>query len=454
MNINKPIPIPNDKGIHIKKAGYKLECFVYKYTDYFRNAEGKPRNSAICIGKVDSQTGLMIPNKNYYLTYECVNSLNLPNSFHFGYSFIVEKIAHDIGLDECLKIAFGENRANAIMKIAAFTILNGSAIYVIEEWLETTYFESVDRPKLTSESVSTLFKNITYNERNMFFVNWISKICNEQTVCFDVTPVLTCFSDMPSVEREYNIDEENLNYFNLGVFCNENDRMPLYYNHYDGSLTDMTNLAYILENAAEVNLINIKFVLDGGFKTEVYYKALKKMCKCFVIGLSSKSKAAIEVLNNYSNTIMSYKNKLVKHNVYGISVEKKINGVSGRVFMFFDLHSYTEKTKRLNKKIEMMAEKITKIKYYSKSKLKDFEQYYAFKKHENDKGYDYELNHEVIDKEMKKNGYFFTFTNDMTTDATSVLEDYRSKDVIEKLFDLYKTEHDGYRVRTENEHTT
>jgi hypothetical protein len=26
--------------------------------------------------------------------------------------------------------------------------------------------------------------------------------------------------------------------------------------------------------------------------------------------------------------------------------------------------------------------------------------------------------------------------------------------VIEKLFDLYKTEHDGYRVRTENEHTT
>ena len=68
MSISKHllIDVPSGNGVHTKIAGAKGEKYVYKYTHYFRNAEGKPRNRAILIGKIDAETGKMKPNSNYY----------------------------------------------------------------------------------------------------------------------------------------------------------------------------------------------------------------------------------------------------------------------------------------------------------------------------------------------------------------------------------------------------
>ena len=46
---NTLVDIPDDKGVHIKSAGAKGEKYIYKYTRYFRNENGKPRNKAIAI---------------------------------------------------------------------------------------------------------------------------------------------------------------------------------------------------------------------------------------------------------------------------------------------------------------------------------------------------------------------------------------------------------------------
>ncbi len=36
------VPIPDDKGVHIKSAGAKGEKYVYKYIRFFWNSEGLP----------------------------------------------------------------------------------------------------------------------------------------------------------------------------------------------------------------------------------------------------------------------------------------------------------------------------------------------------------------------------------------------------------------------------
>jgi hypothetical protein len=65
--VNKTlVDVPVRDGVHIKVAGAKNEKYVYKYTKYFRNADGKPRNKAIMIGKLDITSGKMSPNGNYY----------------------------------------------------------------------------------------------------------------------------------------------------------------------------------------------------------------------------------------------------------------------------------------------------------------------------------------------------------------------------------------------------
>jgi transposase len=81
---------------------------------------------------------------------------------------------------------------------------------------------------------------------------------------------------MTSVERGYNRDGEDLAQYNLGMFCDEYTRMPLYYNRYNGSLTGKANLAYVLANAKAVGIERVKMVLDGGFWSQECLSYLRK----------------------------------------------------------------------------------------------------------------------------------------------------------------------------------
>ena len=40
--------------------------YVYYATEYYRNEAGKPRSTRILIGKKDKETGMLIPNDNYF----------------------------------------------------------------------------------------------------------------------------------------------------------------------------------------------------------------------------------------------------------------------------------------------------------------------------------------------------------------------------------------------------
>ena len=85
------------------------------------------------------------------------------------------------------------------------------------------------------------------------------------TVCYDVTSISSYSQEMVSVERGYNRDGKDLAQFNLGMFCDEVSKTPLYYDRYSGSLTDRTNLSSVLANAKSVGINKVKMVLDGGF---------------------------------------------------------------------------------------------------------------------------------------------------------------------------------------------
>jgi hypothetical protein len=258
------IDIPDDEGIHVKSAGAKGEKYVYKYVKYFRNAEGKSRNKAKSIGKFDASSGKMIPNKNYYDMYNVDPSLPDIEVWDYGYSFVVLKACRDTGLLGCLSGAFGEQRAMDIVLMASYIIREGSAMDGIDDWQQRNYFPNCNR-LLTSQTTSKIFAALTTGQVNNFFAAWVKTAKGEGAVCYDVTSISSYARQMPAVERGYNRDHEDLAQFNLGMFCDETSKMPLYYNRYNGSLTDKANLSCVLVNAEAVGIKRVKMVLDGGF---------------------------------------------------------------------------------------------------------------------------------------------------------------------------------------------
>ena len=66
LDQNNKVPMPQRGIIKYKNHG---TTYVYYITRIYRNEKGKPTNDRVSIGKLDDETGMLIPNRNYYEKY-------------------------------------------------------------------------------------------------------------------------------------------------------------------------------------------------------------------------------------------------------------------------------------------------------------------------------------------------------------------------------------------------
>lgn len=454
MSISKYvlIDVPSGEGVHTKIAGAKGEKYVYKYTHYFRNAEGKPRNRATLIGKIDKKTGKMAPNSNYYELFKVSPGLPDAAVWDYGYSYLALKCCNDMGLTACLNEVFGA-RAMDIIATAAYIVREGSSMDAIDDWLDRTlvpgYFKS-----LNSQSTSRLFESLSPSTTHEFFKKWVAVARTDENVCYDVTSISSYSRTMTDVEYGYNRDGEDLPQFNIGMFCDENSKLPLYFNRYNGSLTDKTNLSYVLENAGVVGLNDIKFIVDGGFISEECIRNLSTHGKAFTIGIPVFLDVSVEMLKDHSQSIEKYVNKLADKDIYCVDKDYQYHGASGRLMLFYDPMNHAQLCNEMSERIRSLSAELSGLKRYPESRLKRYAQYFRITRHTDDSGFDFAVDADKVDLLRQKKGFFLIFSTDSTLSHEDVLYHYRAKDAAEKLFSQLKVDMQGSRIRTHNEQTT
>ena len=447
------VDIPDDEGVHVKSAGVKGEKYVYKHVRYFRNTQGKPRNQSKAIGKFDADSGKMFPNSNYFDLYDIDPTLPDIDVWDYGYSYLVLKACRDMKLFDCLAGAFGEQRAMEIVVMASYIIREGGAMDGIDDWQQRNYFPDYSRP-LTSQSTSRIFIDLSSQQMNDFFIGWIKTAMGEGTVCYDVTSISSYAQQMPSIERGYNRDGEDLAQFNLGMFCDESSRSPLYYNRYNGSLTDKTNLSYVLANAKAVGINRVKMVVDGGLWMEECLNSLHELCDSFIVGMPPHLIESQNIIATHGDSIVNYANELTISHTYCIPVNIDMGTVPGKVLLYFDHYNHVQLCNELSEKINRYKAELAAFKRYPKSKLNRYEPYFILTKREKGSGFDYSVDIDKVEAIRKRKGFFLIFTTDMASTPEDTLYHYRAKDAAEKLFDQIKCDMDGNRIRTHNEQTT
>jgi len=446
------VNIPDDKGIHTKSAGAKGEKYVYKYVKYYRNEDGKPRNKARAIGKFDPASGKMFPNNNYFDIYNLEPTLADVTVCDYGYSHLVLKVCHDMNLWECLTKVFKTNAIDIVV-MAAYMIREGNAMDGLDDWQQRNYFQGSER-LLTSQVTSRIFGSITEKQRHEFFKMWVNQASCDGSVFYDVTSFSSYAQEMTAVERGYNRDGENLPQYNLGMFCDERNKTPLYYNRYNGSLTDRTNLSYVLTNAKEVGIDRVKMVLDGGFWSQECFSSLRDCCAAFTVGMPTFLKEAEKIIMEHGMGIESYSYELPKRNIYCIPVNHEIFGIPGRVLVYYDSYSHVNQCGELSEKIERLKAELAGLKRYPKNNIKRYVPYFNLTKHEQNSGFDYIVDNDKVENLRKAKGFFLIFSTDMQSSPADILGHYRAKDADEKLFSQIKVDMDGGRTRTHSESTT
>ena len=447
------VDIPDDEGVHVKSAGAKSEKYVYKHVKYFRNTQGKPRNQSKAIGKFDAGSGKMFPNSNYFEIYHVDPILPDIDIWDYGYSYLVHKVCRDMGLSRTLDDAFGEQRAMDIIVMAAYIIREGNVMDGIDDWLQKNYFPGYNR-LITSQASSKIFSALTARQTNKFFIGWVKTAMSKGTVCYDVTSISSYAQQMSSIERGYNRDGEDLAQFNLGMFCDENNKTPLYYNRYNGSLTDKTNLSYVLANAKAVGINRVKIVVDGGFWMEGCIKSLHELCNYFIVGMPPYLIESQNIITAHGENIVNYANGLTVPHTYCVPVNIEIGSVPGKALLYFDHYNHVQLCNDVSEKINRLKAELAVLKRYPTSKLNRYEPYFILTKHKNDSGFDYAVDIDKVEAIRKRKGFFLIFTTDMAATPEDTLYHYRAKDAAEKLFDQIKCDMVGNRIRTHNEQTT
>lgn len=229
--------------------------------------------------------------------------------------------------------------------------------------------------------------------------------------------------------------------FNYSVAYNNTNTVPLFYEEYPGSITDVSQLQIMLEKAKGYGYHEIGFILDRGYFSKENIRYMDRNGFDFIIMMKGMKSLVHEIVaankgkfeDDYSKNIRGYK-------VYGLTVHQKLFLSDEKDRHFHLFYSDSRKTSEKN----ALTAKIEKLSKY-------------FKKHQNQAiHFDWALGHyfdliywhegqkdekfmyarektDVINREIGFCGYFVVITSaDMT--AAKALELYKGRDVSEKLF--------------------
>lgn len=225
-------------GIAYKKISGKT--YVYYVTAAYRNEKGKPTNERVSIGRLDEETGKLIPNRNYYETYLKKPMPVTAGIQDFGVWDVFEKVCKKLGVTTLLRKYFPEN-AKEMLTAAQYILSEGNVMYCLDEYTQS--HQTAGKGRMSNEQCSKTFASLRQEDMQLFFREWMKHKKQTEYVAYDVTSISSYSQNIREVEWGYNRDKERLPQINMGMYYGEESCLPLYYRVYPGSISTSHRIA-------------------------------------------------------------------------------------------------------------------------------------------------------------------------------------------------------------------
>lgn len=461
LNSKIQVPLPK-KGIIVRSN--RPYPYVYKVLSTFRNEKGQPTNTSQLIGKLDPETGMLIPNDNYYIHFEneeaeipspveipvSVETLPSIDSVHsIGATFLIGCLLTDLGVTDVLLDSFGSDKANAIFTAAIYMACKGNVFQHVADWCETSALNEIP---LTSQKASSLFSSITHADRMSFFRLWIeTQKCHLKYLAYDVTSFSSYATGIADTEWGYNRDGDKLPQINLGCYTCEESGMPVFYITYPGSIVDKAYLPYMMAYNDEFGIEDVGFVMDMGFCTTTNLKFMHSSSYRYIIAADPRHKTPRAAIDEIHDGIVSMRNH-ISGKTYGRSTYGLFYGVKTAIHIYYDPEKAERQHQDLYRTVESQDEKLGQMQQLTVREAKKYSAFFDIEK-KKDGTFTYSRNYDKIDKASRYHGFFCMLSN-TNLSSSEILFRYRRKDTIEKGFDDLKNHADQKRMHTHISATT
>ena len=455
MYFDFTVEIPEINGKIYEKTIKSVVYVNYEYDRIYKPEKKYNIPKRTTIGKrCEDNPARMYPNANYLKFFP---EAELPaeaertgrsSCLRVGANLVIEKIIRDYKLDVMIKRIIGRD-SGLFLDLTAFAIIaeNNAGQY----YPDYAYNHPLltDQMHIYSDSkVSDFIGRITDDQCIGFLNEWNASRDHRERIyiSYDATNKSCQAGDIDIAEFGHAKDGQDKPVFNYAIAYDRNNREPLFYEEYPGSIVDVSQLQYMLEKAKGYGYRQVGFILDRGYfsKENIHY-----MDQCgydFVIMMKGmKSLVSELILENKGSFEEERSCSIRPYNASGKTIKRRLfaSDESERYFhLYYSSRKNAAEREHLETRIDRMAAYLKKQGGKAVRIAEEFNRYFdLIYYHEGQEDEVFMMGREktdVISRELRLCGYFCIITSAKMT-AKEALELYKSRDASEKLFRGDKT---------------
>lgn len=410
--------------------------------------------SRVCIGKSISKD-YMNPNEHYEEYFTIDDNLKeapiLSDTLSIGLSSVVDKILDDSQIDILLSDILSKEDEALIRDLIIYMIYSEST--VIQHFNSVIRRIPIKSSVIRSDSyISSFFKdNISDKNIELFLDAWNSLNRKKDIVylSYDSTNMNTYSSGIELAEYGHPKIDEGLPQVNLSLAINQKESLPLFYELYPGSISDVSQLKNMIDRLNEYGYKDLGIILDRGYFSKANIEYIRKHNFEYLLMVKTSNELISNLLEKYRYILPSDKYYIDNHDVYGTSIKTNIfKNEKAYIHLYFDSERAAYETKQLSRTRIMYSKELDE--HIKSNHLKDDLKKYSkmFHLKANKQGYliSYSVNERYMKKESDTFGFFSIITSKEMS-AKEALDIYRDRDTIEKLFESLKQELDYSKFR-------
>ena len=447
------VPLPDAPGKLTYEKHGDTTYVKYEYDRIYDPEKKFTYPKRATIGKRSKEKPDMFrPNQNYLMYFP---NAELPISdyrstrsscLRAGAFIVMRKIIKDYKLEEILGMYFKDRDLGLFLDLAVYSIItedNASQYYPDYAYNHPLFTQNM---KIYSDStVSAFFQSVTEDQNAGFLNEWNGSRNHREKIyiSYDSTNKNSQAGDVEIVEYGKPKVDIGFPVFNYAVGYDVNNREPLFYEKYPGSIVDISQLKLMLNKAQGYGYKKVGFILDRGYFSKQNIEHMDKCGYSFIIMVKGMSDLVSELILSNKG---SFENKrscdMDGFGVYGKTVKGRLYESDRKERYFHIYHSISKEAserirfedKLKTMKTYMMAHRDEEFTFGSMYK----KYFYLHYDKENKIFLLPEENTQATERELDLCGYFVIITSDKMT-AKEALHIYKSRDMSEKAFRGDKT---------------
>ena len=451
MYLNTTVKIPEMKGKIITKKKGGTTYILYQYGSEYNQEKRYAVPLRAIIGKVSaSDATLMFPNEKFQIYFP---DAQVPEELPFAYRscclkigscVIIQKVLDEYNLVPMLRKRFG-NDTGLMLDLVSYLIVEEENAGQYYPDFAFTHPLMTEKMTIYSDSrVSRLLSSMTKDQCIGFLDDWNLNRDHKSRIyiSYDSTNKNSEAGDIDIVEFGKAKDDKGLPVFNLSIAMDKTNRVPLFYEEYPGSVTDVSQFTFMVDKVIEYGYKKIGFILDRGYFSKDNIRCIDENGYTFIIMCKGCKTLVSSLVLQRCGTFETKRESAIRaYKVYGITTTAKLyeDDTEERYFhIYYNPSKQAAEREHLEQRIEKLRQFMDKHIGKEEKFGKTYQQYFHLHYDRKGRFRGADERTDVIETELQLCGYFCIITSEKMT-ATQALVQYKGRDISEKLFRSDKT---------------